>query len=197
VIAVIDNGGANVASLLSALGRLGADAQVTRDHAAIRDASHVILPGVGAAADSMARLRAAGLDTLIPALAQPLLGICLGMQLLFDSSEEGCTRCLGLLPGSVTRLRPAPGVRVPHAGWSRVRWRQTHPLAEGLDERNSWFYFMHGYAVLDSSAALGAADAGESFTAVVVRGNVAGVQFHPERSGSAGARILENFLEMH
>jgi glutamine amidotransferase len=196
VIAVIDNGGANTASLLSALGRLSVEARVTHDHAAIRKASHVILPGVGAAADSMTRLRMSGLDVLIPTLTQPLLGICLGMQLLFESSEEGPSPCLGLLPGTVTRLKSSAGVRVPHSGWNRVRWRQTHPLTAGLDERNSWFYYMHSYAVVDSTAALGATEAGATFTAVVARGNVAGVQFHPERSGMAGARILENFLEM-
>lgn len=196
MITVIDNGGANIASLLSALARLGAEAKVTSNHSTIRGASHVILPGVGAAQDSVARLRASGLDALIPSLAQPLLGICLGMQLLFSSSEEGPSECLGLLPGTVTRLKPTADVRVPHAGWNRVRWRRSHLLTTGLDNGNDWFYFMHSYAVMNTDTALGTTEAGGSFAAVVSRGNIAGVQFHPERSGMAGARLLRNFLEM-
>jgi glutamine amidotransferase len=195
VIAVIDNGGANIASLLAALRRLGAQASVTRDADEIRRASHVILPGVGAAASGMARLKAAGLDRLIPCLTQPVLGICLGMQLLFEASEEGSTRCLGLLPGAVTRLKPAPGVSVPHSGWNRVSWHASHALTAGLDGDRSWFYFMHSYAVLGSGDAVGTASAGADFAAVVARDKVTGVQFHPERSGAAGARLLKNFLE--
>jgi glutamine amidotransferase len=196
VIAVIDNGGANMTSLLAALRRLGAEVRVTADPHSIRRAAHVILPGVGAAADSMARLRNNGLAALIPTLRQPLLGICLGMQLLFESSEEGPSDCLGLLRGTVTRLRPSAMRRVPHAGWSRVRWLEPCALGAGLDGGDSWFYFMHGYAVRDSGETVGTAGDDDAFAAVVSRGNFAGVQFHPERSGPAGARLLENFLEM-
>ena len=195
MIAVIDNGGANWASLLAALQRLGGETRVTQDAATIRQASHVILPGVGAAAEAMARLRATGLDRLLPALSQPVLGICLGMQLLFGTSEEGPSECLGLLPGRVARLQPAPALRVPHTGWSRVNWRAPHPLAAQFDGK-SWFYFMHGYAVLESPDTLATADAGTGFAAVVARGNLTGVQFHPERSGAAGARLLQNFLTL-
>jgi len=117
------------------------------------------------------------------------------MQLLFTSTEEGPSPCLGMLPGKVTRLKPSAGQRVPHAGWSPVRWRGAHTLAAGLNPYSSWFYFMHSYAVLETPAALGSAEAGVRFVAVVTRGNLFGVQFHPERSGPAGARLLKNFLE--
>jgi imidazole glycerol-phosphate synthase subunit HisH len=193
-VVLLDSGGANLGSVQSALGRLGLTAPVTSDWATIRAATHVLLPGVGAAGAAMARLRDTGLDRLIPTLPQPLLGICIGMQLLFEHSEEGDTDCLGLLPGTVRRLPPAPGIRVPHMGWNRLRVRANDPLVAGLDD--AWVYFVHGYAAADGADAVASATHGGGFAAVVRRGNVMGAQFHPERSAAAGRRLLRNFLAL-
>lgn len=197
-VVVIDSGGANLASLLFALQRLGASATVSTDAARIRSASHVLLPGVGAAHDAMARLRAAGLDQLLPSLTQPLLGICLGMQLLFESSEEAAkgashTPCLGVIPGRVQRMRTGPGLPVPHMGWNQLEPLADDPLFEGI-RRGDYVYFVHSYAAPVGERTLAATDYGSSFSAVVRRGNFRGVQFHPERSAAVGARLLGNFL---
>jgi glutamine amidotransferase len=192
-VVVLDSGGANLGSVQAALSRLDVQAQVTSDWATIRAATHVLLPGVGAAGAAMARLRANGLDRLVPRLTQPLLGICLGMQLLFERSEEGDTECLGLLPGDVRRLPAADGVRVPHMGWNRLTATTCDPLVDGLDQQ--WVYFVHGFAATVSPQTAASATHGESFSAVVRRGHVMGAQFHPERSAAAGRRLLHNFLE--
>ena len=193
-VVMLDSGGANLGSVQAALARLDVQAPVTSDWATIRAATHVLLPGVGAAGAAMARLRDTGLDRLIPTLTQPLLGICIGMQLLFEHSEEGDTDCLGLLPGAVRRLRRAPGIRVPHMGWNRLRAKASDPLVEGLD--NAWVYFVHGYAAPEGADTVASATHGEDFAAVMRRGNVMGAQFHPERSAAAGRRLLRNFLEL-
>ena len=193
-VVLVDSGGANIGSVRYALQRLGVDAPVTHDAARIRTASHVILPGVGTAAAGMARLREAGLIDILRGLRQPLLGICLGMQLLYERSEEGAARCLGLLGGSVRRLRPRAGVRVPHMGWNRLRAVRDDPLLDGVGP-DEYVYFVHGYAPAVDTHTLAECDHGGAFAAVVRRGNVCGMQFHPERSGSVGARMLANFLE--
>ena len=193
-VVLLDSGGANLGSVQSALGRLGLSASVTSDPAVIRAATHVLLPGVGAAGAAMARLRDTGLDRLVPTLTQPLLGICIGMQLLFEYSEEGDTYCLGLLPGVVRRLPAAPGIRVPHMGWNRLQARTDDPLVAGLDE--AWVYFVHGYAAAEGADTIASARHGDGFAAVVRRGNVMGAQFHPERSSVAGRRLLRNFLAL-
>ncbi len=193
-IAVIDSGGANIASVRHALARLGHAGEVTVDPAIIRGADRVLLPGVGAAADAMARLDAAGLVPVIRDLEQPVLGICLGMQLLFEASDEdGGTDCLGLLPGRARRFAAAPGRPVPHMGWNRVH-AGGHPLFAGIPE-GSHFYFVHSFAVAEGPDTVAVCDYGGPFTAVAARGNVAGAQFHPERSGRWGAQLLKNFLE--
>ncbi|MBW3549407.1 MAG: imidazole glycerol phosphate synthase subunit HisH [Proteobacteria bacterium] len=192
-VVLIDAGGANIGSVRYALQRLGTDAQLSADPAVICAADRVILPGVGAAAPAMARLHALGLVDLIQQLRQPLLGICLGMQLLYDSSEEGDVACLGLLPGRVRRLRPAPGVRVPHMGWNRLQPMAQSPLLEGLTGQ-SQAYFVHSFAAPLTGDTLASSTHGEAFAAVVGRGNCFGAQFHPERSATTGARLLENFL---
>lgn len=192
-IVVIDSGGANLASLGHALGRLGVEAKISRDPATIAVAQRVLLPGVGAAGDAMARLESAGLVPVIRALKAPLLGICLGMQLLFEHSAEGDTTCLGLLQGRVEPLPASPELPAPHMGWNTVQNRGADPLLAGLEERH--FYFVHGYGVRPVSATTATVDYGGAWTAVVARGNVHGVQFHPERSGTAGAKLLENFLQ--
>jgi glutamine amidotransferase len=191
---IVDSGGANLASLQYALERLGAPATVSSDAATIAAADRVLLPGVGAAADAMHRLAVAGLDQLLPRLSQPLLGICLGMQLLFGYSEEGDTRCLGIIDGRVQRLTAAPGRPVPHMGWNTLEQRADDPLlrAVGPDDR---VYFVHGYAAPVTGNTLAAVQYGTALAAVVRRYNFCGVQFHPERSGTVGARILRNFLE--
>ena len=193
-VVLLDSGGANLGSVQAAFERLGVVAPVSDDWNEIRAATHVVLPGVGEATAAMARLRYNGLDRLIPRLTQPLLGICIGMQLLFERSEEGDTECLGLLPGAVQRLAPSPGVRVPHMGWNRLQVTSPHPLVAGLNQQ--WAYFVHSYAAQVSPAILASCTHGDSFAAVVARDRVMGVQFHPERSGVAGARLLQNFLAL-
>lgn len=192
-VAIIDGGGANIASLRFALERLGASAELTSDPATIRAATHVILPGVGAARAAMDRLRARGLDTLIPELRQPLLGVCLGLQLLFERSEEDSVECLGILPGVVRRFVEAPGRPVPHMGWNQVTTARPTPLFADVPD-GSHFYFVHSYAADVCAATIATTDYGHPFSAAVQSGNVLATQFHPERSGPPGARILANFL---
>ncbi len=191
---IIDSGGANIASLQAALGRLGAESMVTTDHAVIRSAPRVLLPGVGSAHDAMARLRLAGLDQLIPQLKQPLLGICLGMQLLYERSEEGPANCLGVIPGAVTRLQSVPGRPVPHMGWNQMTQVRADPLLDGISSID-YVYFVHSFAAATSLATVAITDYGSALTAVARRENFCGTQFHPERSGLVGSRILGNFLK--
>ena len=191
-VAIIDSGGANIGSVRHALQRLGADAVFTAERRVIETAERVILPGVGAARAAMQRLAGHGLVDCIRALSQPVLGICLGMQLLYESSEEGDTPCLGVIPGRLRRLRAAPGLRVPHMGCNRTRALQADPLTAGVEE--GWFYFVHSYCAPLGPATLASCTHGEEFSAIVRHGNFHGAQFHPERSAVAGARILGNFL---
>jgi len=198
-VAIIDNGGANIASLRYALERLGASSHLTSDAGELRTARRVILPGVGAAADAMARLRALGLEELIPQLTQPVLGICLGMQLLFASSEESDdgtdTECLGLIAERVVRFPTRRDFPVPHMGWNQVRVVTPSPLFAGVRDGDH-FYFVHSYAAPLGPWTLAATDYGGEFSAAVHHGNFHGVQFHPERSAQPGARVLANFLEL-
>jgi glutamine amidotransferase len=194
-VVIIDNGGGNVASVRFALGRLGVEARLSADAAVVRAARRVILPGVGAAGDAMQRLRAHGLDRVIPTLTQPVLGICLGMQLLFGASDEGDTPCLGVLPGRVLRLVGGSGLRVPNMGWCRLAAAQPSPLLAGLGEE-AYAYFVHGYAAPVGPGTVATADHGGPFTAIVSRDNFHGAQCHPERSGATGARLLRNFLDL-
>jgi imidazole glycerol-phosphate synthase subunit HisH len=194
-VVIIDSGGANLASLQCALERLGARTRVSSDPAETAAAPRVILPGVGSAGDAMQRLRATGLAERLPHLGQPVLGICLGMQLLYRRSAEGPTECLGVLPGTVAQLRPAPGLPVPHMGWNQLALGAPDPLLEGIAE-GDYVYFVHSYAAPRSQATLATARYGIDVPAVVRRDNFWGTQFHPERSGKTGARILANFLEV-
>jgi imidazole glycerol-phosphate synthase subunit HisH len=190
---IIDSGGANLASLQYALERLGARATVSADARAIAAAPRVVLPGVGSAADAMQRLRRSGLAELLPTLRQPVLGICLGMQLLFERSAEGATECLGVLPGTVRRLQAARGRPVPHMGWNQLTGLRADPLLAGI-EPGEYFYFVHSYAAPAGAATIAQVEYGESVAAVVRRDNFCGAQFHPERSAAAGAQLLGNFL---
>lgn len=194
-VAIIANGGANIASLRFALDRLGASSQLTSDPDELRRAPRVILPGVGAAANAMERLHALRLVEVIPTLQQPVLGICLGMQLLFDASDEGDTTCLGLIPARVTRFPERAGLPVPHMGWNRVHAREASPLLRGFDD-DMYFYFVHSYAAPVGPWTTATTDYGGNVSAVVRHANFHGAQFHPERSSRAGSRLLANFLEL-
>jgi len=194
-VVLVDAGGTNIGSVRYALQRLGVDAALTADAATIRTAGKVILPGVGAAGPGMARLRELGLVELLRSLKQPVLGVCLGMQLLCAHSEEGDTECLGLIPAPVRRFSEAHDLRVPHMGWNLLSAKQAHPLLAGLggDEQA---YFVHSYAVPVGDWTLASSDYGEAFSAVIARDNYYGMQFHPERSAAVGAKLLKNFLEL-
>ena len=194
-VVVVASGGANIASLRFALERLGAQGELSAEPARIRAASHVILPGVGAAADAMARLERSGLDRVLPGLTQPVLGICLGMQLLHEASEEGGARCLGIIPGVARRFAEAPGRPVPHMGWNTLEVRRDCPLLEGLTDADH-AYFVHSYALEVGEATVASCRYGAPFSACVAWRNFYGAQFHPERSAGTGARLLENFLRL-
>ena len=202
-VVVVDAGVGNLGNVVRALAHLGAAAEISCDPARVAAARCLVLPGVGAFGPPREALRGALETALTAALADGawLLGICVGFQLLFATGEEfGVTDGLGLLPGRVTRL-PA-GVPVPHIGWNRLHDMADHPLLAGLraeaDRRGRHFYFVHGYAPEDVPAevCLARATHGRSFAAVAARGRVMGTQFHPERSGAAGLRLLANFLEI-
>ena len=193
-VALVDAGGANLGSVRQALLRLGIEPELTADARIISGADRVILPGVSTAAMVMGRLRELGLVEVLRGLRAPLLGVCVGMQLLFDHSEEGDTPCLGLLPGRVRRLQASPGVRVPHMGWNRLRTRRESPLGRGIGD-GDFAYFVHGYAAPADADCVLACEHGVHFAAVVQRGSISGAQFHPERSAQAGARLLRNFIQ--
>ena len=194
-VAIIDSGGANLASLQFALERLGAVSVVTSDLEQISAAPRVLLPGVGSALAAMQRLQASGVASHLPRLKQPVLGICLGMQLLFLKSEEGPAQCLGVLPQTVRRLEPKQGRPVPHMGWNRLQIVHEDPLLEGVAQ-GEHLYFVHSYAAPVSHTTLATSDYGVAIAAVVRKDNFWGTQFHPERSTRAGARILANFLRL-
>ncbi len=194
-VVLVDAGGTNIGSVRYALQRLGVDAALTADARTIRVADKVILPGVGAAGPGMARLRELGLVDVLRSLNQPVLGVCLGMQLLCTHSEEGDTACLGLLPASVRRFAGLPGLRVPHMGWNSLCAKSAHPLLAGLGEHDQ-AYFVHSYAVPVGDFTLASSDYAGEFSAVVARGNFHGMQFHPERSAAVGAQLLKNFLNL-
>lgn len=193
-VVLLNSGGSNYTSLQAAFERLGASCQQSADPERIRSASHVVLPGVGSAESAMSAITAQHLAPLIASLKQPLLGICLGMQILFDCSEESNSGCLGLIPGKIRRMPSSQGIRVPHMGWNSIRNVSSHPLLNGLDGAD--FYFVHSYAAQPVRDALALCRHGEDFTAAVSRGNRLGVQFHPERSGPQGQRLLGNFLAL-
>ncbi len=190
-VVIVDLGCGNLGSVAFALERLGKRPQISFDAGRIAAASHVVLPGVGAAGFAMDRIRELGLVDVVRTLRQPLLGICLGMQLLFEASEEADVECLGILQGRVRRLEPEPGRPVPHMGWSRLSVADGRV---GLDD-NDYVYFAHSFACDDGPATVASADYGRPIPAVVAADNVWGAQFHPERSGPAGSRFLAAWLK--
>jgi len=195
-VAIIQTGCANIFSVQTALDRLNADHILAAMPVDAAGADRLILPGVGSAHPAMANLQAAGWDAALAAEDRPLLGICLGMQLLFESSQEGDTGCLGLLPGEVVAMTPFVGGRLPHMGWNQLRHETDNdPLLSGIEE-GEHVYFVHSYAVPVTSLTIASSEHDMRFSAMVRRGNVMGCQFHPERSGKAGGRILKNFLEI-
>ena len=200
-IAIVDYGVGNLFSLKSSLQRIGCPGEVTSDPEAIRAAERIFLPGVGAFGDAIEKLRATGLDRVVreqAAAGKPLLGICLGMQLLFEESAEyGRYEGLGLLQGRIADLRPVvpPELKVPHMGWNSLAIRRPHPLLAGISQ-GSFVYFVHSFYAADCDPSqIATADYGVTIAAVVAEGNVMGCQFHPEKSGDVGLRILKNFCE--
>ncbi len=194
-VAVIKVGVGNTASVLFALERLGARGVLIDEPEKLSEAERVIVPGVGAAAPAMHALRAKGLDRVLQAFRRPLLGICLGQQLLFERSEEGDARCLGLIPGAVQVLTARSDLPVPHMGWTSIEVDQKHPLLAGIED-GAYFYFVHSFACPITAETVARAEYGRPFAAVTAKANVLGCQFHPERSGAAGARLLRNFLSL-
>jgi len=189
-LVIVDLSYGNIGSIQLAFERLGVTPKLTADVAQISSADRVLLPGVGAAGHAMKRIEQLGLSECLRSLAQPALGICLGMQLLFERSEEADTECLGMIPGEVRALQPAPGMPVPHMGWSSVEVTDPSIALNSGD----YVYFAHGYACDDGPATVASATYGRKIPAVVRQGNWLGAQFHPERSADAGARFLEAFL---
>jgi glutamine amidotransferase len=193
-VAVVDSGGANISSVLHALERLGVEPDFTSDASVIARADRVILPGVGAAGRAMEVLRSHRLTDVLKKLTQPVLGICLGMQLLFESSEEDDATLLGLIPARLSKLDGSGGLRVPHMGWNAIENRRPDALTAALDGK--WFYFVHSYAAPVGDWTLSTSTHGAPFSAIVRQGNFYGAQFHPERSAAAGAALLRRFLEV-
>ena len=198
-IVIIDTGCANLSSVRMAIERLGVSVQVSKEAEVIRRADKLILPGVGSAKAAMHNLNERGLVDLIREAKQPLLGVCLGMQMLAEASEEHMggeqdIACLGIVPGKV-KLMQVGALRLPHMGWNQIEHDGSHPLFAGIPS-GSYFYFVHSYALEVTAATLARCDYGGPFTAVVGKDNFFGAQFHPERSGKAGARLIQNFIAL-
>ena len=202
-LVIIDTGCANLASVRMAFERLGVQPRVSCKAADIEQADKLILPGVGTAIAAMKNLNERELVPLIRAAKQPLLGFCLGMQMLAQASEENMSAdgsegalidCLGIVPGRI-RLMEVGNLRLPHMGWNQIEHDGTHPLFKDIPS-GSYFYFVHSYALEVTEATLARCDYGQPFSAVVGKDNFFGAQFHPERSGKLGAQLIRNFLEM-
>ncbi|WP_017220011.1 imidazole glycerol phosphate synthase subunit HisH [Moritella dasanensis] len=193
-VVIIDTGCANLSSVRFAIERLGYSVAVSRDADVLRNADKLFLPGVGTAQEAMKNLADRELIDLVKSLTQPVLGICLGMQLLAEFSAEGNVATLGLISGSIDPM-PSKGVRLPHMGWNQIEPQQDHPLFKDIPS-GSYFYFVHSYALAVGGDTIATCTHGAPFTAAVNRNNFYGVQFHPERSSKAGAQLIKNFLEM-
>ena len=194
MIAIIDYNMGNIRSLGNAVGRLGAEWVLTSDPETIRKASHVILPGVGSDAEAMENLKGLNLPELIWKLRHPVLGICVGMQVMCRHSEEGDVDCMGIFDAKIKRFKEAPGIKVPHMGWSKLS-NMEGKLFKGID-KGSYVYFVHSYYAPLCPDTIATARHPEMFSAALKYENFYGTQFHPEKSGEVGERILKNFLEL-
>ncbi|MBK7477225.1 MAG: imidazole glycerol phosphate synthase subunit HisH [Haliscomenobacter sp.] len=194
MIAIIDYNAGNVQSVLFAMERLGVQAVLTADHETIRRADKVIFPGVGEASTTMAHLRKTGLDQLIKSLTQPVLGICLGMQLLCRHSEENDTPCLNIIPQEARRFQPVKGEKVPHMGWNSLKIRNNDLFTP--DQEGQYVYFVHSYYVEDGPFTTVLSDYILPFSAAIQKDNFFATQFHPEKSGPVGEKILRQFLNL-
>lgn len=195
MVAIIKYNAGNTQSVMCALKRLGVPFILTDDESAIRSADHVIFPGVGEARSAMSYLKERGMVSLIRSLDMPFLGICLGMQLLSSFSEENDTECLDIVPLSIRRFEKREGYKIPHMGWNTVSFDESCPLFKGISN-DSYFYFVHSYYAEDSDYAIARTDYdGITFSCAITKYNFYGVQFHPEKSGEDGLRLLSNFLK--
>ncbi|WMC12194.1 imidazole glycerol phosphate synthase subunit HisH [Oceanimonas pelagia] len=192
---IIDTGCANLSSVRYAIERLGYEVTVSRDPEVVLAADKLLLPGVGTAREAMKNLADRGLIELLDQVQKPVLGICLGMQMLVKHSEEGDVACLGKVDAECRHMEGGDGVRLPHMGWNRITPMPGHPLFRDIPE-GSFFYFVHSYAVPVGEYTLATSQHGQNFSAAIGQENFFGVQFHPERSGAAGAQLLKNFLEL-
>ena len=198
MIAIVDYRAGNLTSVLRAVRHIGYEAEITDDPEKVRAAERVIFPGVGAAGETMANLRSLGLDKVLRddvfRARKPLLGICIGVQVIFERSEENDAVCLGLLPGDVRRFAPREGFKIPQIGWNAVKFVQPHPITEGVPD-GAEFYFVNSYfpAPAQSSMVFGRTEYSVPFTSIVGCGNLIATQFHLEKSGRVGLRMLENF----
>jgi glutamine amidotransferase len=194
MIAILNACGANLASVQFAIERLGKQSVLTIDPKILQSATHVILPGVGTAKHAMDKIQALALADVIRQLTQPVLGICLGMQILYEHSSEGDAVCLGLIPGNVTALPEKKEFTFPHMGWNQLNFiSHESALLDGIDD-HTYMYYVHGYAAPVSEYTLASTDYSNTFSAVVQYQNFYGMQFHPERSGKIGQKLLENFF---
>ncbi len=191
MIGVVDYEAGNIASVSNALTRIGAQFIVSSESEKLARCDGIILPGVGAAPGAMSSLETLGLVRFVQTLGVPVLGICLGMQLLYQASEEGGMRCLGLVPGLIRSLKGRVS-KVPHMGWNRVEFLTPNPLAAGIDS-DGYFYFAHSYVADVDESTIATSNCGVQFAAAISKGNYFGVQFHPEKSGRAGLSLLSNF----
>lgn len=194
-VAIIDTGCANLSSVRYAIERLGYAVTVSADHDVLLAADKLLLPGVGTASEAMKNLTERNLVDFIRQLHQPVLGICLGMQMLVNHSDEGEVDCLGLVDAECLHMQASDGVRLPHMGWNQITPMPDHPLFNHIAD-GSYFYFVHSYAVPVGDYTLATSQHGLNFSAAIGNANFFGVQFHPERSGAAGAQLLKNFLEL-
>ena len=193
MIAVIDYDTGNLRSVANALGRLGAEYTITADAEKIRSADRVLLPGVGEASTAMQKLRERGLIEVIRSLTQPVLGICIGVQLLCRRSEEGHAECIGIFDNEVKKFRTHE-LKIPHMGWDSIEQLKS-PLFDGIDE-GSYVYYVHSFAPTVNADTIAVTTYGETFSAAIRRGNFFGTQFHPEKSADAGLGILRRFIEL-
>lgn len=194
MIGIVDYGAGNIRSLGNALERLGVGHFVSHDAGKLNEATKLILPGVGEARSAMDSLNRGGLLQWLRTIEVPFLGICIGMQILFEHSDERDTECLGIVPGRVGKFEEG-GVKIPHMGWNRVRLTAPSRLFDTIRD-NEFFYFVHSYRAPVVVGTIGVAGYGTEFTAAVQRDNYYGVQFHAEKSGSAGLQVLKNFVEL-